>query len=168
MSNSNLPFQNEDYEFGNISLNLTGLDNMINLPSIELSNYAWNSTLTQSTTQPGAIPSSYNTSTFTWPGANGPAGSIGGLNINSGYTSTSTTTPSLKVNGDIEISDNGDIRIGSKSLKTFMEKIEDRLTILQPNPELLEKFEALKQAYEHYKTLEALCMGDIPKDPNEK
>jgi len=36
--------------------------------------------------------------------------------------------------------------------------IQDRLAILAPKPELLEKYEALKQAYDHYKMLEALCM----------
>ena len=39
-----------------------------------------------------------------------------------------------------------------------LSKIQERLSILVPDPELLAKYEALQQAYEHYKTLEALCM----------
>jgi hypothetical protein len=31
------------------------------------------------------------------------------------------------------------------------------MAILVPDPEKLEKFEALKRAYEHYKTMERLC-----------
>lgn len=38
-----------------------------------------------------------------------------------------------------------------------LETIEKRLNILVPDPKKLEKFEALKKAYEHYKHLEQLC-----------
>lgn len=37
-----------------------------------------------------------------------------------------------------------------------LDAINERLAILQPNPEHLEKYEALRNAYEHYKTLERL------------
>jgi hypothetical protein len=65
---------------------------------------------------------------------------------------------------DITVSDNADIKIGEKSLKEFMNKVEDRLAILQPDPNKLEKFEALRKAYEHYKTVEALCVEDADDD----
>lgn len=42
-----------------------------------------------------------------------------------------------------------------------MEKVEGRLAILAPNLEKLEHFQALREAYEYYKTLEALCI--LPK-----
>jgi hypothetical protein len=42
------------------------------------------------------------------------------------------------------------------SLKDTLNAISDRLAVLQPKPELLAKYEALQQAYDHYKTLEAL------------
>ena len=54
----------------------------------------------------------------------------------------------------------GDIKVGGKSLKDFMEVVSERLNILTPNPELLEKYDALKEAYEHYKILEKLCTDD--------
>ena len=41
-----------------------------------------------------------------------------------------------------------------------MEKVSDRLSILTPDPKLLEKYDALKEAYEHYKILEKLCTDD--------
>jgi hypothetical protein len=110
-----------------------------------------------------------------WNGSYYGTGSLGVTG--SSYTFQTNATGTNKFNtvdyGKVNIGSDGiqmdnetDIKIGSRSLKTFMEKVEQRLAILQPDPELLDKFEALKQAYEHYKTLEALCMGDIPKDPN--
>jgi hypothetical protein len=59
--------------------------------------------------------------------------------------------------GTVSIPADGDIKIGDRSLKEFMTKMEDRLAILVPDPEKLEKFESLKRAYEHYKTMERLC-----------
>jgi hypothetical protein len=53
-----------------------------------------------------------------------------------------------------------DINLGGKSLKDFMAKMEERLAILVPDPKKLEKFEALKKAYEHYKTMESLCFDE--------
>ena len=58
----------------------------------------------------------------------------------------------------VSISD-GDIVMDGVSLKDTLQGIQERLSILSPKPELLDNFEALKQAYEHYKTLEALCMN---------
>ena len=66
---------------------------------------------------------------------------------------------------DISVPETGDIKIGNRSLKTFMDTMEKRLAILQPDPAKLEKFEALQKAYEHYKHLERLCELD---DEGEK
>jgi hypothetical protein len=76
---------------------------------------------------------------------------------------TTTSNPSLKVAGDADFE--GDVKIKGKSLLTLLEGIEKRLSILNPDPEKLEKYEALKKAYEHYKTLEALC--EIQDKENE-
>lgn len=65
------------------------------------------------------------------------------------------SNPSLKVTGPAEFDQ--DITIKGVSILKNLEAINDRLAILQPNPEKLEKFAALKKAYEYYKTLEALC-----------
>ena len=66
---------------------------------------------------------------------------------------------------DISVPEEGDIKIGSRSLKTFMDTMEKRMAILQPDPAKLKKFEALQKAYEHYKHLERLCEID---DEGEK
>lgn len=44
-----------------------------------------------------------------------------------------------------------------------LDQICDRLSILEPNPSLMEKYDALREAYEHYKTLEAL-LKEQPKN----
>lgn len=80
------------------------------------------------------------------------------------YTFTNTYGPSgLKVEGDAEIE--GDIKWKGRSLGDMLSTIERRLSILTPDPEKLEHFEALRKAYEHYKTLEALC--ELPPKENE-
>jgi len=73
--------------------------------------------------------------------------------------STVNPTSGLSVKGDADFE--GDIKWKGRSLGKLMEKIEDRLAILQePDPEKLEKFAALKKAYDHYKTLERLIGDD--------
>ena len=65
----------------------------------------------------------------------------------------------------IEMDEDADITIGGRSMKKILESIEQRLSILVPDPKKLEHYEALRQAYEHYRTLEALC-NEVP--PPEK
>jgi hypothetical protein len=78
-------------------------------------------------------------------------------------TSVGTNTPSIKVTGDAEFDQ--DIKVKGISVLKTLEDINRRLAILVPDPAKLEHFEALKKAYEHYKTLEALCQ--VPaKDDN--
>ena len=72
----------------------------------------------------------------------------------SGYTwgtATNKTSGTIKLEGP-----DSDIFVQGKSMKAWMDAIEQRLCILEPKPELLEKYQSLKQAYEHYKTLEAI------------
>ena len=49
-----------------------------------------------------------------------------------------------------------DLVINGVKLSDILNGITDRLAILQPKPELLEKYDNLRQAYEHYRTLEKL------------
>ena len=89
-----------------------------------------------------------------------------GANWTNGTTyNTAASTPGLKISGDAEFE--GDVKIGGKSIVTLLEKIEERLAILQPDPKRLARYEALQEAYEHYKTLEALCVEDNV-DPTKK
>ena len=78
----------------------------------------------------------------------------GGGGAGSGYTwqgSQANSSGTIKLEGA-----DADIIVQGKSMKAWMEGVEQRLCILEPKPELLEKYTALRQAYEHYKTLEAI------------
>jgi hypothetical protein len=88
---------------------------------------------------------------------NGTAGSIWGTITNTNSQS------SLNVKGDAEFE--GKVKVNGQDLGEFMETISKRLAILVPDPDKLEHFEALKKAYNHYKTLEALC--ELPKETKE-
>ena len=69
--------------------------------------------------------------------------------------STYSSSPNLDVKGSATIE--GDLTVGGRSITKMLEKIEDRLAILQePDPAKLEKYVALKKAYEQYKLLEKL------------
>jgi hypothetical protein len=51
----------------------------------------------------------------------------------------------------------GDLKIGDRSLKDFMDKVEDQLAILRPAPELEEKWDKLKELRRQYEE----CKQDI-------
>lgn len=56
--------------------------------------------------------------------------------------------------GGVTIKEDGDLKIGERSLKEFMDKVEERLAILKVNPELEDKWEDLKKLGEEYRKLE--------------
>jgi hypothetical protein len=59
----------------------------------------------------------------------------------------------LKVNGNADF--DGEVTIKGKNLTDMLEKIEERLAILHPNPELEDKWDELKELGKRYKELEA-------------
>lgn len=90
--------------------------------------------------------------------------SYGAVPMGGGGTSYNIDS-ALTVKGSIEAKD---VKIDGVSIKDAFSTIQDRLAILVPDPAKLEKFAALKAAYDHYKTLEALIGDDtnMPKDDN--
>jgi hypothetical protein len=79
---------------------------------------------------------------------------VGGGGAGTGYTwpgSQAKSSGTIKLEGA-----DADIIVQGKSMKAWMDAVEQRLCILEPKPELLEKYQSLKQAYDHYKTLEAI------------
>jgi len=90
----------------------------------------------------GSITSPYTYTTTTGSGSTGL-----GYNWN--------TPASVEINADgMKIKEGGDITIGGKSLSDAIEKIEERLGILTPNPELEERWEKLKELRKQYMELE--------------
>ena len=91
-------------------------------------------------------------------------GSSNGTWATNPYVTVGATTNSvLKVSGDADIQ--GNLTVNGSNISEILAKIQDRLAILVPDPKRLEKYEALQQAYEHYKLLEALCVEQ--NNPNE-
>ena len=53
--------------------------------------------------------------------------------------------------------EDADLLINDKSLKTRMEKVEERLNILTPNPEMEAEWDQLRKLGERYRKLEKKC-----------
>ena len=120
-----------------------------------------------STTQPSYSVSSSNNSlggistislpSFTY--GNYPGSTVGGYTTSSGTSSIYSTyiandsTVSITTEG-IDMKPGSDIKIGGKSLSESIEKIEERLGILKPNPELEERWDKLKELRNQYMELE--------------
>jgi hypothetical protein len=121
------------------------------------------------------INSSMTTDTITWTtaadcittGTSQPnySASIVGSN---GYTyTTNTTGPWISTgantmtvgqSGTIEIKgEDADIKINDKSMVTWMEKVEERLNMLSPNPELEKDWDDLRRLGNRYRALERKC-----------
>ncbi|MGA1713722.1 MAG: hypothetical protein ACO4CS_20755, partial [bacterium] len=67
-------------------------------------------------------------------------------------------SPNVNITGDgIDMKPETDIKIGERSLKDFMDKVEDQLAILRPAPELEEKWDKLKELRRQYEE----CKQDI-------
>jgi hypothetical protein len=123
------------------------------------------------------ISNSINNYTFSTTGATGASGSYY-ISTGAGSNGTWSTQPySIYNNGvgtitgssGLHVSTDaifeGDIKWKGRSLGDMLSTIEKRLAILTPDPAKLEHFESLQKAYQHYKTLEALC--EIQTEPKE-
>lgn len=106
----------------------------------------------------------------TWTtGASGSLLSSGNYTIGTGSTTTpvtwTTTSTGIGYNWNapntvhidadgLTMKEGADIKIGGKSLTEAIEKIEERLGILKPNPELEERWDQLKELRKQYMELE--------------
>ena len=118
-------------------------------------------TLTGSSSSPTyTISSPGNVSGGLYWGMNGTSANPGQV-LTSNGTNTGWITqadPSLKgatlsVKGDADFE--GNVTIKGKNLTEIFEKIEERLAILHPNPELEDRWDELKDLAKRYKELEA-------------
>jgi hypothetical protein len=101
---------------------------------------------------------SFNTEDITISGGGLDTSTLGNITIG-GYPYGSSTINSTSWDSSIDAEN---ITWQGRSLGDMLSKIEKRLSILTPDPKKLEHFEALQKAYEHYKTLEALC--ELPEE----
>mgnify|MGYP003350425794 CR=1 FL=1 len=75
--------------------------------------------------------------------------------------STSILSIKAEDKGDAFIHTNKN-KVNLDDMHHTVEMLKERLLILTPNFELHERYPALKEAYEHYKVLEALFEADMP------
>lgn len=85
----------------------------------------------------------------------------GGYTISSGtsstvnWSSTYNYDPAVNITSDgITMKEGSDIKVGGKSLTEAIEKIEERLGILHPNPKLEERWDKLKELRQQYIEME--------------
>ena len=103
-----------------------------------------------------------NTGSLTSPYTITTTGAVGSGGAGTGYTWTTNNTgiwgnspTTVYIDGDgLTMKDGADIKIGGKSLTEAIEKIEERLGILKPNPELENRWEQLKELRKQYIELE--------------
>ena len=90
----------------------------------------------------------------------------GGMNVSSPVWTTTTNNTggytfanqNIQPNNTVHIQgENADLLINDKSLKTWMERVEERLNILTPNPELEKEWDDLRKLGERYRKLEKKC-----------
>lgn len=110
------------------------------------------------------ILGSYNNYTYnanTTAAAN-PYGNNTTLNSNwaNGSTISGVTFTDSKFHVKQDAEFDGDIKWKGRSLDAALKAIESRLAILTPDSKKLEKYEALRKAYEHYLLMEKLVGED--------
>ena len=84
------------------------------------------------------------TGTSPWIVGNGGTGATPALNVQQGGT--------IELRGE-----NPDIKMNGKSMVAWMEKVEERLNILTPNPELEKEWDDLRRLGNRYRALEKKC-----------
>jgi hypothetical protein len=152
MANKSTSTLDDWLESDTIIINTSDLENDLNFSNMSL------------TGATGATGSSG--SFFTAPYSYGTININSTAGINGTYSTVNSSSPGLHVKGDSEFE--GDLKVNGRSLSKTLDKIADRLAILEePDPARLEKYAALKKAYENYKMLDRL-IGEDSNESDEK
>ena len=110
----------------------------------------------------GAVPDPY-AHVYVSAGGGGGGGSGATYTIGNAWNGSTTAAssvltvsagsqPSLKVSGDAEIS--GTLKWRNRDMDQWIESVESRLAMLQPNPKLEAEFNKLKDLGDQYRALE--------------
>ena len=91
--------------------------------------------------------------TITIPSISTTAGTIS-ANDSSYYTFSGSNGINNNAAGTVCVPEGGDFKIGERSLKDFMDKVEQRLAILRPNEGLEARWDELKELGDRYRELE--------------
>jgi hypothetical protein len=95
----------------------------------------------------GQVYTTNGTGGLYWGNLNGTTTSFGQITADPNLKGAS-----IQVKGDAEF--DGEITVKGKKLSEMFEKIEERLAILHPNPELEDRWDELKELSKRYKELE--------------
>ena len=162
----------DDPEVGIIAQDSCSLDLGYGAVPPDYGNISYSGGVDTITLDPSTMNSMYSSGTITLPTTTITNGgyTIGSTGSNGQFYTTGTgghnwnNPPTVNITGTgIDMAAGTDISIDGKSLKTFINKMEERLAILVPDPAKLEQFAALKKAYDHYKLMEKLCQ-EPPKE----
>jgi len=150
--------------------NLSELLDQLNTTSLEDSHYKWTSDPIEGfpsiSISDGGVGSNVHPEYGAVPHANIGGMSFTGINVTSPVwtTTTNNTGGYTFANQNIQPSNtvhikgkNADLLINDKSLNTWMEKVEERLNILTPNPEMEAEWDQLRRLGERYRKLEKKC-----------
>jgi hypothetical protein len=138
--------QGKDYESTNMSsISLKDYESM-NMSSISLPSSDDTITISASQTSPytftGALGASFPNTVYTTAGI-GSGGNVPWL------TQTPFSAPKIQLNGE-----GADVEINGWSLVDAVKRIEQRLGLFQPNPELEAEWSELRELGEQYRKLE--------------
>jgi hypothetical protein len=118
----------------------------MNMSSISLPSADDTITITSSQTSPftvtGALGASFSNTVYTTSGI-GVGGNVPWM------TQSSLSAPKIKLDGE-----GADVTVNGWSLVAAVKRIEERLNLFQPNPELETEWEELKQLGDQYRKLE--------------
>ena len=96
----------------------------------------------------------YGMNNITLSGAVGPSYTIADSTVGT-WGGIYNNSASVKLDKDgIEVTESADIKLGNVSLKNFIDRIEQRLALLNPNPKLEEEWTELKELGDRYRELE--------------
>ena len=139
----------------------------LNAKSLEEGHYKW----TTSPIEPLTVSSGGTGTSHPFYGAvpnvtvSGGTMSTTGINVTSPIWTNNTTAghfsfagQNIQPNNTVHIKgEDADLLINDKSLKTWMERVEERLNILTPNPKLEKEWDQLRRLGEKYRKLEKKC-----------
>jgi len=141
---------------------ISELLDQLNTTSLEDGHYKWTSEpieplTTYSISSGGTFSPSYGAVPNVTIGNGGT-----GINVSPTVWTTNTTAgqysftgQNIQPNNTVHIrGKDADLLINEKSLKTWMEKVEERLNILTPNPEMEKEWDQLRRLGERYRKLE--------------
>lgn len=138
-------YKDEDYGDIEISLSNAGCDTMAS------GSFSLNDVSTISITGTGNVTSPYIYTT-TNTGTGGLYNGMNGISYDEYIITPDLSGQSLSVKGNANFE--GDVTVKGRSILETLEKIEDRLAILQPNSELESRWNELKELGEKYRQLE--------------